>query len=404
MGVPTVVSRAAFSTAPFATTPTWTDTSAYLLEFSTTMGRSSERDNIQAGTHSVIYDNRDRRFDPTNTSSTYSPNILPMKKSQLRATWSGTTYDLATGYADSWEQVVVNTGQVQSQLSAVDAMGVLNTSVFSTPATVDPPNHDLRVSERSDQRIAWVLDQIGFPAADRSFDTGQVAIQAFAFDNYNALQHIGDVVEAEVGLFFINGSGSAVFHDKLHRLRAPYNAVQATFGDGVGELPYSDIKTTYNRSTILNEVTMRKANDTEAVAYVSSDSASQTAYGKRSLEGDSWAASSADVENTSAMFILFYKDPQLRITEMTLSPQMNDSIWPHALGRQIGDQIIVKSRYYGKGAVFSQNSRIESIAHHYTQTGSWTTTWGLSPVPAAELLGYWILNTSALDSSTRLAY
>jgi hypothetical protein len=163
------------------------------------MGRSSERDNIQAGTHSVIYDNRDRRFDPTNTSSAYSPNVLPMKKSQLRATWSGTTYDLATGYADSWEQVVVNTGQVQSQLSAVDAMGVLNTSVFSTPATVDPPNHDLRVSERSDQRIAWVLDQIGFPAADRSLDTGQVAIQAFAFDNYNALQHIGDVVEAEVG-------------------------------------------------------------------------------------------------------------------------------------------------------------------------------------------------------------
>src|ERR1043166_4103211 len=102
---PVYMLEVAFSTTSPLTDPgSWTDITAYMIEFTTKRGRPHELDRTQAGTMDVTLINRDRRFDPSYASSPYNPNVLPMKQIRLRATYLATTYDLFRGYVLDWGQ------------------------------------------------------------------------------------------------------------------------------------------------------------------------------------------------------------------------------------------------------------------------------------------------------------
>lgn len=89
-GMPTVSAEVAFTTAPGAT-PTWTDITQYVREAYTKRGRQRQLDQFDGGRMTMLLDNRDRRFDPTNTAGPYYPNVLPMRKVRLRAIWNDLT-------------------------------------------------------------------------------------------------------------------------------------------------------------------------------------------------------------------------------------------------------------------------------------------------------------------------
>jgi hypothetical protein len=109
---PQITVRIAFGNAPFdaISSLVWTDISAYVwLEnnpggqaIAITRGRQFELDKVQAGTLTLVLDNRDRRFDPDNAASPYYPNVIPTRRVNVRATWNSITYDLYTGYVESW--------------------------------------------------------------------------------------------------------------------------------------------------------------------------------------------------------------------------------------------------------------------------------------------------------------
>jgi hypothetical protein len=68
------------------TTPTFAeDISIYVREASTHRGAQRELERIEAGTASIVLDNRDGRFTPLNPASPYYPNILPMRRIRIRA-------------------------------------------------------------------------------------------------------------------------------------------------------------------------------------------------------------------------------------------------------------------------------------------------------------------------------
>src|SRR5947208_861437 len=128
----TYILECAFSTANPLTDPgSWTDITAYMLDFTTHRGKPHELQRTQAGTMDVTLLNKDRRFDPTLTTGTYYPNVLPMKQIRLRATYSATTYDLFRGYVLDWGQqwgdvTQANAGMAECVVHAVDAFNVLS--------------------------------------------------------------------------------------------------------------------------------------------------------------------------------------------------------------------------------------------------------------------------------------
>lgn len=83
---------------------TWTDVSDQVrVVGEITRGRSQEMDRFEPGTLSLELDNSNRDFDPTNTDSPYYPNVLPMKKIRVKATYSATTYDVFHGFIENWD-------------------------------------------------------------------------------------------------------------------------------------------------------------------------------------------------------------------------------------------------------------------------------------------------------------
>lgn len=80
------------------TTPTYIDITAYLLEASYTRDGGGDLDDPQAGTMTVVLNNRSRRFEPEYAAGAYYPDIKPLRR--MRLSIDG---DIEfTGFVSSW--------------------------------------------------------------------------------------------------------------------------------------------------------------------------------------------------------------------------------------------------------------------------------------------------------------
>ena len=86
MTVPVVTVRIAFTTAPFATTPTWVDVSADYIAHSFRRGRQAQLARIEAGEGSVLLKNFLGNYWPLKAAGAYYPNVTTDKKINIRAT------------------------------------------------------------------------------------------------------------------------------------------------------------------------------------------------------------------------------------------------------------------------------------------------------------------------------
>ena len=125
MPSPTATCEIAFASNPSAT-PVWTDVSDYLIDFRITRGRQMELNRMEAGTAQVTLDNRDRRFDPSNAASPYAPNVVPVRRIRLSATYNAVTYRLFSGYIESWPPLYPGPLDSNVTVTATDGFKVLN--------------------------------------------------------------------------------------------------------------------------------------------------------------------------------------------------------------------------------------------------------------------------------------
>jgi hypothetical protein len=121
----------AFTTDLLSIPGAWTDISDFVRSVSTRRGRNHELGRMQAGEATLTLDNRDRRFDPTFTSSPYFPNVIPMRQIRIRATYLAVTYDVFYGFIEDWGQTWPSpaanaVGDAEISLHAVDAFKVLS--------------------------------------------------------------------------------------------------------------------------------------------------------------------------------------------------------------------------------------------------------------------------------------
>ena len=236
---PTIQVRIAFVNAPFAAIAslTWIDISAYVWldgnpggsAITINRGRQFELDAMQAGTCTLVLDNRDRRFDPDNAASPYWPNVIPTRRINLRATWNAITYDLFTGYVESWEPFDPTPGAVAQslvRLTAVDLFKALNYTTFTMNEMSD--NNPVNV-------IQDVLNTSGWPAADRDPGSNSpTRIPAQLWPSQPALPAIQTIATADGGTFFIEDDGRTVYHDRYWSARNSAN--RAVFGDASAAL------------------------------------------------------------------------------------------------------------------------------------------------------------------------
>lgn len=387
---PTLTVEAALTTAPLSASPSWTDVTAYVYNFSTTRGRSgfnatnTQFDNGQA---TLTLDNRDGRFDPTFTSGAYYPNILPGRRMRMRAVWSGGTYPLFDGYVNSWgSQYEWDQGELVT-VQLTDAFLVLGLYQYS-PGSVPV--------ETSGARISRVLSAVGLGTA--SIDTGLSTIIADAALDTLALDHLQACADTEDGQFYIAGDGTPVFEDRYHRRTASRSTTsQATLGDsGTAELEYdTSITTTYGDAMLYNGA---QVTDGGGTVFSYDDATSQTAYLKRTAQKTTIGAAPNEAYDYATWIVLSQKDPRLTFQSVTMNPVFHAAAeWPVALGTKISDRLTLKRRP-GSGNTITQDVFVEQITHT-VDADSWTTQFEVSP-PELSVSNFAIVGTATCDTGS----
>jgi len=389
VSLPTYTCRIAFPTDP-GSAPTYTDVSEFHRRTTITRGRDHELDKVVAGKAKIRLRNVDGRFDPTNLASPYSPNVRPMRRVQIQATWQGVTYDRFNGYIEDWPQAWTQgpAGDAWVEVTAVDAFKVLALAKVSTT----------RSAELSGTRVNAILDAVGWPAADRAIDAGLTTVQGSTLVDEPALSHLQLVETTEGGVLFVSRDGKITFLDRTKPITVALDDVNLTWGDSGLEKDYVDLSTSFDDSQIWNDVKVTAPGNPDGVA---SDATSQTHYFKRTRVESTIHQDSNEQQSKAEYLAARFGEPALRVTGLDLgSAKGQDVQWPHILGRELHDKVRVNKRPVGGGTI-SQDSFLEG----YTETirqGVWDIAWNLSPLDTVD--DYWIWDQSRWGIDTRWYY
>jgi hypothetical protein len=398
----------AFDSNPLDTTQTFTDVSAYLRSFTTTRGRISNLSEFQTGTALVELDNRDNRFSPNQTTHYYDATlgrtkIQPLKRLRIRAEYDSQTYDIFHGFVESFPVQYAGQGYDSStKIRVVDAFKLF----FN--ATLDGLGWQLGISklgsttrltltqaqELSSVRVKNILDSFGY--SNQAISTGQLEVQVQP-ETDDLLTALRKLETAENGTFFIAANGDATFRDRNYRL-VNTTTPSATFGQGVGELPYVDIVSSYDDNKIVNTVQRTRTGGSTQIAI---DSDSVERFGTHVLtESATLNVSDANALSIADQKVISNSIPQTTVENLSFAPQQDVNLWSKALGLDIGSFVEAKVTT-PSSTIETYDLFIERIKHKVdARNNTWNWQIGLSPAET----GAWILGVNSLGIDTNLSY
>ena len=416
MSLPYLRCEIAFASDPGGGSPVYQDVSSRIMAVSIRRGRQYELDTIQPSTLSIRLDNGDRALDPTYTSSPFYPNVLPMRPIRISADWAGTTYYLYTGYVERWP-ITTREAPAWGSATLVGIDGLATLSACLLTGTFAQETTGQRISEvltaagwASSAPVSasyWKLDtgqldtttRLSYTPPTTIIDAGRSTVQGVTIDtttNTDALSHIQLMAAAERGLFFIDGQGRAVFHDRAHRFNTPTLGRFVDVASSPSGIYYQDLVPDFDAARIYNEITVTATPG--GTAQRASDATSQLHYLRRSLVLTPPLVSDADALSLATFELSLHKDAQYRLAQLTLKPQGQDACWPHALGRELSDKILVSRTAATPTQTQTQQVDrpcfVESIQHDITPS-EWKTTFQLSP--ADLYTGWFQLDVAQLD-------
>jgi hypothetical protein len=105
--------------------------------------------------------------------------------------------------------------------------------------SITPPKQS---SQLTGTIMGAILDDISWPAGDRTIDAGQTTVGQWYVDKIDAFEAMRQIEETELGFMTEGEDGKIIFEDRHHRLKDAHLVSQQTFTDAVGAaIGYSSI-------------------------------------------------------------------------------------------------------------------------------------------------------------------
>jgi hypothetical protein len=269
------------------------------------------QDQFQAATAKIrIYD-QTGNWNPQNVSSPYYPNLVPMRKIRVAASYAGTTYYLFSGYITAYNYSYP-TDQVIAYLDidASDGFRLMQLANVTTLAGT-------AAGQDTGTRINTILNDISWPTNLRQIETGgtESLCQADPGNARTALQAIKNVEFVEQGAFYINGEGNAVFRSRAYIMSKSGKNPTSFANDGTG-INYSGIAFANDDKTIINDAIVTNIGGTAQESYnqTSIDKYFQHSLNQNNLVG----YSDADALNIARIYVASRAYNSIRIDSITL--------------------------------------------------------------------------------------
>lgn len=359
-----------------------------------TRGRQDELQTVQAGTADVTFDNRDGSLSPGNPASPYAPNVLPMRRMRISATWQGVTTYLFYGFIESYTPKVNSPVDCDMVIHAVDAFSILN---------LDGLNAALPAADDGTW-VANVLANLNTASLPQSIDAGQVNMIAYTSQpDENPVQVLLDAATSAGGLFYQAADGTLVWESRYHRtLAARSNTVQGVFGQTAGApiagtYPFlDDYDYSMDTQKLYTAVSVHASGTTEP-AQRADDTPAQDLYFVRLLQIDARFLDTGQALGMAQALLNAYKVPVPRLRAITVDgdADTDGTLWQQVLEREISDRIHVQLDLPGQVGL-DADMFIEAIRHTINKETGHQVTWQLSYTSTVG--NPFILDTSTLDS------
>lgn len=223
------------------------DITAYVASAQYTYGRdyaSMINGRSIAGLCSLNLLNSDGRFNSFLTTGPMYGNILPGRRVKLTSTYLGNTVTQWQGYLDSIEPLPSPGGSHMALLRALGPLSQLASVLV---------NVSMKTNIQTGIAVTEVLDQISWPAADRSIDTGRTTMARWwTGGQIDALTALSQIESTEFGFIRETKNGKIAFDDRYHRAG---ETSQATFSDVVNATLGYDVRQIDSIKEIANIVT-----------------------------------------------------------------------------------------------------------------------------------------------------
>jgi len=289
------------------------DVSNIVLQTAIRRGRNRILDKFEAGTATVVLQDDQGYFNPSNNSSPYAGLLTPLRKIQIYADFNGTRYPLFYGFIQAYiTNFAVGINGVNTvTLQCTDGFRLLNNVGFTTVAGAT--NGDL-----SGTRIGQLLDTASWPAAARQIDAGSSTLQNDpGTANRNMLDAIQLVADkSENGGFFIDSAGNAVFYSRDTMAKKPGGSPVIFTDTGTG-IDYQGVELAQDDTLILNDITVQRLGGSpQQVQDVSSQN---TYFVHTGVRKDILVQTDAEALNQAKMALATRKDVSVRISSLMLN-------------------------------------------------------------------------------------
>jgi hypothetical protein len=347
--------------------PDIVDVSASVLKISTRRDRNLLQDKYTSATAVVRVNDATGNWNPQNTSSIYYPNVQPLRKIQIQASYSGTTYPIFAGYITEYKYTFPTsqeTGFVD--FICYDAFRLFfNSNITTVTGAV--------AGEDTGTRIGRILSMVGWSNSQRSIQTGNTTCQADPATTRSVLQACQTLEFTEQGAFYIDKAGNAVFKNRQYVVDAQ-SASPTAFSNvtGSSDINYSGIQFAFDDKTIVNSCTVTRTGGT---AQTYTDATSVAAYFTHAVTApEMMMQTDANALALATAYVTSRKDTTIRI----------DSIMLDLVTLSYGAGIVAALNldYFNTmqitndgqgGSTIVKTLQCQGIAHNITPN-TWTTT------------------------------
>lgn len=396
MALPTVTVNIFFADNWNATPNTYTyDVSAYVRSITVATGRSTELDDFQASTCSLILDNSDRRFDPENATPTY-PAIRPNQ--QIEVLLNSTC--IFRGLVDGWPQLY-DQGNTDATvtLTATDYFKMLERLTLVGAATPATQTTGLRIDALMDDYV----DLGDFLVLEGNGAT-TLANEAIP-DGTTVLGLMKQVEVTEQGRLYcdhVGNNGKVLFIDRQNMVtRSRSTTSQATFSDQGTGIGYTSVTFNYDDRTLYNSVSVTPSTGTATTA---TNAASIAQYGTLTRTLSTLHQTNNEAEDVANFLVNKYKDPRLRADSLTYSIFADSpaALTTEVTTRRISDRITIERKPQNTKNLISKSVLVEGISYNITPSEI-DVTYTCSPYDS---LSYLVLDdaTNGLLDTGRLYF